>query len=262
MRRLLAAFGAGALICGPTVLAFFSGGISTALGSSRPSRPGPSSRSPPSSRHGRCRRRRAGRVALAGLALLCAWIAVSMSWAPIGERALDDLQRALLYLGFFVAALALLRADGVERVLEPAMVLGATVVVGYALSERLLPDLIELSRSRSSAGRLEQPISYWNALGAVAAIGFVLAVRVAGDLDRARWLRGSAAAAGVSLGPRCLSQLLAGRARRGGRGLADPARPGPQRPGAAAKRGHDHGGRGRMRRPGHRSRHHHRSRAG
>lgn len=200
MRRSTAALGAGALICGPTVLAFFSGGyfdrpriiaaivawglvVLAALVAPRPL--------PEST---------AGRVALAGMALLCAWTALSLAWAPIGERAQDDLQRLLLYLGFFVAALGLLRIDWAPRLLEPLMVLGAFVVVGYALSERLVPDLVELSRSRSSAGRLEQPLSYWNALGAVAAIGFVLAVRVGGDVARSQALRTLAAAAGVALG--------------------------------------------------------------
>jgi hypothetical protein len=60
--------------------------------------------------------------------------------------------------------------------------------------------VIELARSRSAAGRLEQPISYWNALGLLAAIGLVLATRVAGDPGRERAIRAAAAAAGVALG--------------------------------------------------------------
>jgi hypothetical protein len=200
VRRLLADVGAAALICGPTVLAFFSGGffdspriiaaiaacslvVLAALVAPQPL--------PVST---------AGRLALGGLALLCVWTALSISWAPLGARAVDDLQRLMLYLAFFVASAALLGGDGVRRRLEPLLVLGAFVIVAYALSERLLPDLVELSRSRSSSGRLEQPISYWNGLGALLAIGFVLAVRVAGDVGRPRLLRAAAAVAGVWLG--------------------------------------------------------------
>jgi O-antigen ligase len=73
------------------------------------------------------------------------------------------------------------------------------VVVGYGLSERLLPSLIELHRSRSASGQLEQPITYWNGLGLIAATGLVLAIRVAGDPGRERALRAGAAAAGVPL---------------------------------------------------------------
>jgi O-Antigen ligase len=200
MRRLLLAVGAVALIGAPTAIAFFSGGyfdrpriiaaiaawalvVVAALFSPRPlpvSTP--------------------GRVALVGLFLLCGWTALSITWAPVGGRAQDDLQRLLLYLGVFIAALALLRGAAARRWLEPALALGALVVVGFGLSERLLPDLIELERSRSAAGRLESPILYWNALGAVAAIGVVLTVRLAGDPRRERALRAAAAAAGVPLG--------------------------------------------------------------
>jgi hypothetical protein len=131
---------------------------------------------------------------------LTAWTALSLIWAPLGGRAQDDLQRLLLFLGFFTAALALLRGAGVRRWLEPGVVLGALTVVGYGLSERLLPGLLEFDRSRTASGRLEQPLTYWNAEGAVAAVGLLLAVRIAGDPDRPRQLRAAAAAAGVVLG--------------------------------------------------------------
>jgi hypothetical protein len=200
MRRWVLAIGAATVVCGPTALAFFSGGyfgparliagIATwalvILAVVLTPRPLPSST--------------AGRVALAGLALLAAWTALSIAWAPVAGRAQDDLQRLLLYLGFFFAATIVLRGPGPRRWLEPALVLGAFVVIAYALSERLLPGVVELARSDSAAGRLEQPISYWNALGLLAAIGVVLATRVAGDPTRPHAMRGAAGAAGVALG--------------------------------------------------------------
>ena len=76
----------------------------------------------------------AGRVSLAGLLLLCGWTALSISWAPLGGPAQDDFQRVLLYVGYFTAALALLRGAEERRWLEPVLVLGAFVVVGYGLS--------------------------------------------------------------------------------------------------------------------------------
>ncbi len=200
MRRSVLAVGAAVVIFGPTALAFFSGGyfpearliaagaawvLVVVLALVAP-RPLPSSTP--------------GRVALAGFALLTLWTAVSIAWTPLGGRAQGDLQRLLLYLGFFFAATVLLRGAPARRWLEPGLVLGAFVVIAYALSERLLPGVFEFERSRSAAGRLEQPISYWNALGLLGAIGFVLAVRVAGDPERRPALRGAAAAAGVALG--------------------------------------------------------------
>jgi O-antigen ligase len=199
MRKWVLATGAAALVCGSTVIAFYSGGffdrpriigaflvwlgvIVVALVAPRPL---------PAST--------AGRVALAGLLLLCVWTGLSIAWAPIGGRAQDDLQRLLLYLGFFVVAIALVRGKGARRWLEPGLALGAFVIVAYALSERLLPGLVELSRSRAAHGRLEQPITYWNALGIVAAIGSVLAVRIAGTPERPAALRAAAGAVAVPL---------------------------------------------------------------
>jgi hypothetical protein len=199
MRNTLLATGAAALVCGSTVIAFFSGGYfdrprvvaalaawaAVALAAVLAPRPLPASPQ--------------GRAALAGLVLLCVWTGLSITWAPIAGRAQDDLQRVVLYLGFFVAAVALLRAPAARRWLEPGVVLGAFVIVAYGLSERLLPDLVELDRSFASAGRLEQPLTYWNGLGIVAAVGSVLAIRVAGTPERPAALRAAAAVAGVPL---------------------------------------------------------------
>jgi hypothetical protein len=200
MRRSVLALGAVTLIGGATTIAFFSGGffdrprliagiVAWALvvvAAAFAPRPLPTSP--------------AGRVALVGLVGLTAWTALSLIWAPLGGRAQDDLQRLLLYLAFFIAALALLRGPLVRRWLEPAVVLGALTVIGYGLAERLLPGLIEFDRSRTATGRLEQPLTYWNAEGGVAAVGLLLALRIAGDPARPAAVRGAAAAAGVPLG--------------------------------------------------------------
>jgi hypothetical protein len=200
MRKAALASGAVVAVAGPTALAFFSGGFFdrprllagiaawalVVVAAVCAPRPLPSTTP--------------GRLALGGLFLLTAWTALSLIWAPLGGRAQDDLQRLLLYLGFFTAALALLRGAGVRRWLEPGVVLGALIVVGYGLAERLLPGLLEFDRSRTASGRLEQPLTYWNAEGAIAAVGLLLAVRIAGDPERPKQLRAAAAAAGVMLG--------------------------------------------------------------
>jgi hypothetical protein len=200
MRRWALATAAMALVAGPTALAFFSGGffdrprliagiaawVLVVFAAVFAPRPLPASA--------------AGRAALAGVFLLTALTALSLVWAPLGGRAQDDLQRLLLYLGFFIAALALLWGASVRRWLEPGVVLGPFAVVGYGLAERLLPGLLEYDRSETASGRLEQPLTYWNAEGAVAAVGLLLAVRIAGDSERPNALRAAGAAAGVPLG--------------------------------------------------------------
>jgi O-Antigen ligase len=141
----------------------------------------------------------AGRVALAGLAALTAWTALSLLWAPVAGAAVDDIQRLLLYLGYAAGGVALFAQPWVVRALEPALAAGALVVTGYGLSERLLPDLVDLDASVSAGGRLEQPLTYWNASGALAAIGLVLCLRMAADPRRAPAMRTGSGAAAVPL---------------------------------------------------------------
>jgi hypothetical protein len=199
MHSAVAAALAASLIAGPTVLAFFSGGyferprliaaliawVAVIVAAVLARRPFP--------------REWPGRLALAGLAALCAWTALSLLWTPIAGSTEDDLQRILLYLAYFGAATVLFRAAWVARLIEPLLAAGTLIVTGYGLSERLVPDLVDLSESVTAGGRLEQPLTYWNASGALAAVGVVLCVRMVGDRRREPWLRMAAAAATVPL---------------------------------------------------------------
>jgi hypothetical protein len=99
-----------------------------------------------------------------------------------------------------LAAAALLRGRRAQRAVLPALAGGALIVVGYGISERLVPGVLHFSRSVSAEGRLEQPLTYWNAMGELAALGFVLCTALAGDASRARTLRAAAAAAAAPLG--------------------------------------------------------------
>jgi hypothetical protein len=138
-------------------------------------------------------------TAVLGLLLLTAWTALSLTWAPIVDAGIDDLQRLVLYTGGLVAAAALLRGR-VLRVLEPLTLLGTVVLLVYGMSDRLLPHTVFLKHYFSSGSRLEQPLTYWNAMGLVAAIGLVLAARLAADRSRPDALRVLAAAAAAPLG--------------------------------------------------------------
>src|SRR6059058_4025118 len=140
-------------------------------------------------------RSRAGLVALAALAGYAGWIALSTTWAPLKGPAGDDMERALLYVGAFVAVAAAFRPRSAARAVEPMLAAGAFVVTGYGLVGRLLPGIVHEHPTVSSAGRLDEPLTYWNATGALAALGLVLCARVAGDNDRRGGLRRMAAAA-------------------------------------------------------------------
>ncbi len=145
---------------------------------------------------------RSGRswLALGALVLLGGWTLLSMFWAPIAGSAYHAGQIVLLYTGVLLASVLLLRGRGAQRIVEPALAAGTLAVIGYAISERLLPGLLHFARSITAQGRLEQPLTYWNAMGELAALGFVLSARLAGDNERPRALRAAAAAASAPLG--------------------------------------------------------------
>ena len=145
-------------------------------------------------------RQRPGQLAVVGIAALALIVGLSIAWAPLRGVAQSDLQRLLLYLGAFLAATTLLRGDSGLRLAEPLLALGALIVTGYALAARLLPGLVEEAASASAAGRLEQPLTYWNASGMLAAVGLILCLRVAADAARQGWMRSAAIAASLPLG--------------------------------------------------------------
>src|SRR3954454_5038274 len=144
-------------------------------------------------------RSREGLAALGALAGYTGWIALSTTWAPLKGPAGADMERAILYLGAFVAVAAAFRPRSAARAVEPRLAAGAFVVTGYGLAGRLLPGIVHQHATASSAGRLDQPLTYWTAMGALAALGLVLCTRIAGDNDRRGELRAAAAAAAVPL---------------------------------------------------------------
>ena len=199
MRRPTLAVAAGALLALPVVLAFFHGGydpdarlaagiaawLLAAVGAV--AAPDPLPRGGPA------------RLALAGLAALFALTVASLAWAPLAAVAYADAQRVALYLGAMVAGVALLRCEA-SRAVVPALAAGALAIVLVGLSERLFPWLATLERSGAAGGRLQAPLGYWNAMGAVAAIGLALCAGLAGDPSRAARTRALAAAAAPALG--------------------------------------------------------------
>src|SRR3954454_13380392 len=188
------------LVAGPTVLAFASGGFFAharlvaaigawaVLGLAALLAPAPI-----------VPRTAPARAALLGLAALAGWTALSGSWAPSPGPARQTLELALVYLPVLAAATLLLRDGAAARVAEVALAAGTLDVIGYGLAGRLVPGLVQLTPSVRAGGRLEQPLTYWNATGALAAIGFVLVARIAGDRARPAALRTAAAAAGPPL---------------------------------------------------------------
>ena len=135
--------------------------------------------------------------ALAALALLTAWIGVSITWSEDVPQSVFELERALVYLVGLVAVLVAVRRRSVPWFVG-GLLAGITAVCVAALLTRLFPsegagsDVIVVNR-------LSDPIGYWNALGIFAVMGTLIALGGAAHGARTAARVGAAAAAPVLL---------------------------------------------------------------
>jgi O-antigen ligase len=106
---------------------------------------------------------------------------------------MHDVQLGLGYLGVTCAAFEFARG-GRQRALLAGTACGMTIVAGYALVTRLFPGRLVEFDSSNFGYRLSSPITYWNGLGAFAAMGLLLTVVSASSRISVR-ARAAAAAA-------------------------------------------------------------------
>jgi len=142
---------------------------------------------------------RAARVCLASLAGLAAWTAVSIAWSPLKDQALRDAEHVWLYLALLLTGIALLRTRRLLAMVEPGLALGAAIAGAYALAARLLSGIVDPDPTAAAGARLDQPLTYWNAVGLLMAFGVVLCVRIAADEGRRAAMRIAASAAAPAL---------------------------------------------------------------
>jgi hypothetical protein len=136
-------------------------------------------------------------VALLALVGLAVWTGLSAGWAGIDELAAHDTYRVAMYCAAFGLALAVMRVPAIRRIAPVVLLAGILGVSLYALAGRLLPDLVH---ERTFAVRLNQPLTYWNALGVFAGFGTLIGVALAGDRTHSRVWRAVACAAAVPCG--------------------------------------------------------------
>jgi hypothetical protein len=150
-------------------------------------------------------------VALGGLGGYAAWAGASRAWTQNPATALEDFDRALVYVGLFALGLLAAGSGRLARVLVWALFAAITAVAIGALLSRLQPGLVNtpLTGLAGEPYRLAHPFGYWNALGAYAAMGVVLGVALAADRSAPLALRPLAAAAVVPLG--CVMYLSLSR---------------------------------------------------
>jgi len=120
-------------------------------------------------------------VGAAAIGLLALWTLVSARWSDAPARALLEYDRALLYLLAFLALGLAGRTPARLRLALRGIAVAAFVVCLCALVTRLLPDVWSVAPDLR-ADRLSFPLTYWNALGLVAAVGFVLCFTLTADV--------------------------------------------------------------------------------
>lgn len=130
----------------------------------------------------------------AGLAIYTLWAALSGGWSDSTGRALLEANRALLYLFAVVLFGSVARSgDGVRAILR-GLAPGALVVCAVASISRLLPNVWP-TEPDVGLQRLSYPLTYWNALALLAALGAIVCVHLTTTLqERAAWRIGAAAA--------------------------------------------------------------------
>jgi O-antigen ligase len=133
-------------------------------------------------------------VGAGGLALFAVWTLLSSQWSGAPGRALLEFDRTLLYLAVLVLfGLFAARAGDLAVVMRWTAAAACLVCVA-ALATRLAPGTFPTHRPPGHT-RLEFPLTYWNGLGALAAIGLVLALHVTASIRQPRVARVLAAAA-------------------------------------------------------------------
>ena len=97
-----------------------------------------------------------------GLALFSA---ISSFWSGSAELSAIEADRALAYLGFFLAAFLIAQTDLRRQRFAEGVAIGVALVALLGLASRLLPDLMQVSDSLLAGTRLRYPLGYWNANG-------------------------------------------------------------------------------------------------
>jgi O-antigen ligase/polysaccharide polymerase Wzy-like membrane protein len=139
-------------------------------------------------------------VAIAAVVGLAVWMGVSAGWSPVPATAVEDAQRALAYAAVLGLALLAAVAAGSRRQIPWIVLAAIVVIVGAGLGSRLLPDVISSPAPLPQAGfRLDYPLGYSNAYGALAAIGIVLGLGLGEDRLARPLPRALAVAAAVPL---------------------------------------------------------------
>jgi O-antigen ligase len=132
-------------------------------------------------------------IVIAALALYALMTLLSAFWSHASSRALIEFDRAWLYLLILVLFGAIRPSAQDLRWFVRGLALGVSIVCLAGLISRLAPDVWHTAPDVANQ-RLSYPVTYWNTLGLLAAVGIVLAFHLACTLGERRLVRVLAAA--------------------------------------------------------------------
>ena len=127
-------------------------------------------------------------VAIGALACYAVLTLASGIWSHSMSRALIEFDRAWLYLLVLVLFGTVRASTDNLRWLIRGLVLGMSIVCVSGLATRLLPNVWHTAPGVSNE-RLSYPVTYWNTLGLLAALGIVLAFHLSCSLSERRVVR-------------------------------------------------------------------------
>jgi hypothetical protein len=133
-------------------------------------------------------------VAAGTLGLYALWILLSATWSDSTWRALTEFDRALIYLLALLLYGSVPRHPDRTRWIVRGLAAGILAVCVSSLITRLLPDLWPIAPG-FDASRLSFPITYWNSLGLLAAVGVILCFHLSTARSEPRPIRTLAAGA-------------------------------------------------------------------
>jgi O-antigen ligase len=99
-----------------------------------------------------------------GLALLSG---VSSVWSGSVELSVIEADRVLIYLAVFVATFLISQTDNRRQRFAEGLVISVTFAAVLGLGSRLLPHVLNIADSQGTGPRLQYPLGYWNANGAM-----------------------------------------------------------------------------------------------
>jgi hypothetical protein len=127
-------------------------------------------------------------VAIAALGLYAVLTLASALWSHSLSRALIEFDRACLYLLLLILFGTVRASASNVRWLIRGLVLGVSLVCLAGLISRVAPDVWHTAPDVANE-RLSYPVTYWNALGLLAALGLVLSLHLTCTLGERRLVR-------------------------------------------------------------------------